>query len=250
MGFETRRRSRQNRGYFIWSIPMGFETWWKLLAANKYNKFEVSLWDLKPPAGLSLPSTKSNLKYPYGIWNFAYRERQGACGHLKYPYGIWNSTSTTSKSRIFHLKYPYGIWNWRNHKSVGHARSIWSIPMGFETTEMRFSQSHFPFEVSLWDLKQYSNHLMIIISPYLKYPYGIWNFGSRHPCLPRLWFEVSLWDLKLINASKRSFARLIWSIPMGFETVSAILTNGVIFRFEVSLWDLKLPFVFSIFHLL
>ena len=78
---------------------------------------------------------------------------------------------------VVNLKYPYGIWN---------------------TLRPLLRPAFCQFEVSLWDLKPFSN---------------------MPDVLDALAFEVSLWDLKPTSMPKYSTAfQSIWSIPMGFET--------------------------------
>ena len=79
---------------------------------------------------------------------------------------------------------------------------IWSIPMGFETTNgYNKKKSCKKFEVSLWDLKRIKNGVVFFVDRFevslwdlklytkqeclpkrrdLKYPYGIWNRWCRY----------------------------------------------------------------------
>ena len=264
MGFETKTFFQFYFGWRIWSIPMGFETEWQGESFSKSldlkypygiwnwstarpkrqaKAFEVSLWDLKLPQDFTVRKAVKIWSIPMGFETLVPFSTKKGGKNLKYPYGIWN----TKMIMRFHqmgknLKYPYGIWNNIYNKVEICWRSIWSIPMGFETSR-NFG----------WNGR---------CMPIWSIPMGFetWRSTRKHFWMGR--FEVSLWDLKPLTGGLDCMSVEIWSIPMGFETISKWWWKAYWFhlkypygiwnlsffwelqlslRFEVSLWDLKQP---------
>ena len=184
-------------------------------------KFEVSLWDLKQGIAFVFLYAYFYLKYPYGIWN----------SHLKadddfslpiwsIPMGFETRWSHIWSARYIDLKYPYGIWNYGVVDIKNVKSAIWSIPMGFETFSLwKACGAEMIFEVSLWDLKRGTIFSLSRASLYLKYPYGIWNAF----CLLSVLDLVCIWSIPMgfetLSLKDYQLSHPIWSIPMGFETI-------------------------------
>ena len=95
---------------------------------------------------------------------------------------------------------------------------IWSIPMGFETSETTkvwVTQGDLKYPYGIWNYVQREAITTVV---HLKYPYGIWNSEMQAGNINKNEFEVSLWDLKQTKAFFGYVMDNIWSIPMGFET--------------------------------
>ena len=67
MGFETDIFSLYLTLFYIWSIPMGFETSFEFSIFEQLRTFEVSLWDLKLESAESLTSTSKIWSIPMGF---------------------------------------------------------------------------------------------------------------------------------------------------------------------------------------
>ena len=100
------------------------------------------------------------------------------------------------------------------------------------------------YEISLWDLKRFSN--LSARPPALNYEISLWDLKLLWwSLLLRLFrhYEISLWDLKLSKRIIIKYNRILWDIPMGFETRGYRHYNifGYIMRYPYGIWNVATP---------
>ena len=185
----------------LWDIPMGFETWHNQInhAYNHIMRHPYGIWNVFFGA--------EKYGYARGLWDIPMGFETGwwvspvwlSWQIMRHPYGIWNQRlHHRSRSRRQIMRHPYGIWNlyvklppFTKQPIMRHPYGIWNV------WTARTSVAPLDYETSLWDLKlqvtaHYIHRLFI-----MRHPYGIWNF---------------------LNVSVSMILKLLWDIPMGFET--------------------------------
>ncbi len=75
----------------------------------------------------------------------------------------------------------------------------------------------------------------------MRHPYGIWNISILLGGQVLLYYETSLWDLKLRILIELFGLKILWDIPMGFETQFIVISLkiGSIMRHPYGIWNLQ-----------
>ena len=135
--------------------------------------------------------------------------------------------------------------------------------MGFETKDFHcFHHSYHRFEHTLWDLKPCQEQASLPLGACLNIPYGIWNVKSLREkdkatkCLnipygiwnltkctaavTQLKFEHTLWDLKPMFLLIKGCIKIVWTYPMGFETLrfnKIVIDNIACLNIPYGIWN-------------
>ena len=98
---------------------------------------------------------------------------------------------------------------------------VWTCPMGFETLFVWRILGHLlslNMPYGIWN----SSSLILRLEPPLKFEHALWdlklNTKTDVPVRSKK-FEHALWDLKLAHQLWQLFKLLVWTCPMGFETI-------------------------------